>query len=149
MTITLKLKYPSQSLNKNNQKGAHWSILDSARSTQKYEAIACIREQYAEFSYTNESLLWIIWAIYTPDWRRRDEDNLDLKGAQDGICHAIGVDDNQIIITTRCKCGKDPAGIGYIEVSLGEDIDEMRNILRGQRYTPRQHRGRAKTTGED
>lgn len=130
--ITLTIPYPPKILNKNNQKGAHWAAISKARAIQKQEAFTAVRERYAEFNFTDTSKLWIVWNIWIPHQeRRRDEDNLDFKSAQDGLCQAVGVDDNQILVTVRLKRGKAQESDGKIDVIMGEiGKDEMPDILR-------------------
>jgi crossover junction endodeoxyribonuclease RusA len=116
--------WPARELSPNVR--AHWSAVARARRVQRAEAhLAALVAQRAL-----DGASWAAWRAWTgplqlgvilapPDARRRDQDNLlaALKGAIDGVAHALTVDDSRIQIGSVVMT--DPVARPHVILAVG------------------------------
>lgn len=103
--IGLRLDFPPVSTNHMYRKTRRGVFLtDKAR---KYKADAYAIALEARQGHDLSAETWsFTWMVYLPDLRNRDLDNL-LKIPQDGVCEALGINDNAITEVKIVKAGLD------------------------------------------
>ena len=115
--LTIKLDWPSKTLNPNAR--VHWTVkrmaVKSARQFACFTALAS--KQQADQLPDGELNMFI--DFYSPDNRKRDDDNLiaSFKPYRDGIADALGIDDNRFVCQTNIMMGVYPPK-GYVLVTI-------------------------------
>lgn len=112
MMLRIRLPFPDRRLNPNVR--LHWAQVSSARREARDEGFYAANQAHGRQNIFSEAKpLSLRIAIYPPDNRRRDVDNIitALKSYQDGIFSYIGLDDSQIkrpepIMRRSCPDGK-------------------------------------------
>ena len=96
MNFTAKVDFPAPVLFPNRK--AHWRLVNQARQAQKQLSYLAGMEARDGVEFTRDTELTAFIDFYPPDRRTRDFDGLlsAIKGAIDGVCDAVGVDDKQI-----------------------------------------------------
>lgn len=92
----LWLPWPPRECNPNAR--AHWAAKSRAAKNAKHQAyMATLAAGWRNVTWPEGALyFWI--DFFPPDRRARDDDNLiaAFKPQRDGICDAIGIDDNRV-----------------------------------------------------
>jgi Holliday junction resolvase RusA-like endonuclease len=89
--MKITLPWPPKELSPNARK--HWAAKAKAAKKYRHEAFVITRQAGIVINWPGDIHLWI--KFYPPDRRRRDDDNITIKNARDGIADALGVDDRR------------------------------------------------------
>ena len=105
---------------------AHWSTAHKARQRTKeagfYLAkehigvrLEHVGEEWCSEWEAYDGMYFVMRLIKPPDGKKRDEDNIvaALKGYQDGIFQAMGIDDSRVKVSINVMCN--PHGLGLVE----------------------------------
>lgn len=104
-----------------NERG-HWTTKEGARGQAKMIGRNAVNK-LAYHPGFHEQPLKITLIVHPPDRRRYDWDNLvgRMKYVQDGICEALGVNDNQIKRASVIMSAKPlPGGAVYVRLEEAE-----------------------------
>lgn len=123
--IKLQLPFPPSELSPN--KRLHWAALAKAKASFRAKCHLLTRDQHLEKAkYGQDFDLTMVFV--PPDRRLYDRDNLiaRMKSGLDGMCDALGINDNQFMSVTA-SLSRDSLG-GYVQVSIhpnfGENYDD-------------------------
>lgn len=99
LVFQVTLPWPDKMLFPNNSKGRHWRVVQKPRNRQRHTAEMLTSQATGGPICCERVSLHVAFA--PPDRRRRDRDNCvaALKGAQDGIADAIGIDDSTFLVS--------------------------------------------------
>lgn len=117
--IHIELPWPSGALSPNAR--AHWRVrAEAVRDARENARILTSLEAPVRFNSGN---IRIEYEFHPPDARHYDSDNLHarVKAMQDGICDALGINDERFNPVTITRCGKDD-GAGCVIVKIGEEV---------------------------
>jgi crossover junction endodeoxyribonuclease RusA len=118
--MRIELPWPDKHLSPNVR--VHWAVKAKYKTEAKDDAyvLACEAQFYAHEYFITTSLLTMSLTFCPPDKRRRDLDNIEAscKAAFDGMCAGLGIDDSQIIETSK-RWGEVVKG-GQVIVEISE-----------------------------
>ena len=123
--IQLQLPFPPSELSPN--KRLHWAALAKAKANYRTKCHLLTRDQHPEKAKFGQDFD-LTMVFVPPDRRLYDRDNLiaRMKSGLDGMCDALGIDDNQFMSVTA-RLSKDSLG-GFVQVSIhpnfGENYDD-------------------------
>ena len=123
--IKLQLPFPPTELSPN--KRLHWAALAKAKANYRTKCHLLTMDQHPEKAKFGQQFD-LTMVFVPPDRRHYDRDNLiaRMKSGLDGMCDALGIDDNQFMSVTA-SLSRDSIG-GYVQVSIhpnfGENYDD-------------------------
>jgi Holliday junction resolvase RusA-like endonuclease len=110
--ITLQFDWPPKQLSPNARE--YWrnkaEYVKVARAMGRFAAVQWLEDNHPE---PLEGALEVQYHFSMPDNRKRDLDNCHacMKGYQDGVCDALGINDAQIEIVEIRRVGVRPPGM--------------------------------------
>lgn len=120
--VSVVLPWPPKALSPNGR--LHWA--KTARAKKAYRE-ACYYEALSQGlsarSFSPAPKIALELAIYPPDQRLRDVDNIvaSLKAGLDGVADALGLNDHRFVLTPRLM----PQVGGFIRATLAEIPEEL------------------------
>lgn len=113
-TAEIFLPWPDRKLSPNAR--LHWAALARIKRRAKNEAFWLAKE--AGVGKIEAETISVRYAIYPPDRRARDQDNIiaSLKAYADGIAQAIGIDDSKWNISIAPRGAVERNGMIKVEL---------------------------------
>ena len=119
--MRIELPWPDKHLSPNAR--VHWAV--KARYRKEAYQLAMFVSYPMSLWWTNKARFSMSLTFCPPDRRRRDLDNAEAacKAAFDGMCAGLGIDDSQIIETSKRWGEPVKGGMVIVEISELERME--------------------------